>query len=357
MKTVSCGASYGEGGLGKHLAQVVEDARREGCLTTYFTHEARPGDEMGVNVSLKALSVLFNYSPARFRPDWRAALAAELFDLAVSSKLTQGDAFIGFSGQALSSFQRARRLGFSRLELESPTGHMQHVVQQQRCAERAGIERGWVGSRLVKRSLREYDLADTIVVTSQYAHTSFLERGIPPEKLKRRCLSVSYRCGAGIRGRIDDKFRIVYVGAFTAMKGVHVLLDAFSRCDEPAAELTLVGGWATRGMRRLIEKTLSADPRIRLQAGDPLPYLQEADVCVHPSFHDGFGLAPMEALACGTPVIVTEDTGMKEHVRQGFNGFVIPTGDAVALLEHLEVVRSGRLPAPSRRVALTSEWK
>ena len=127
------------------------------------------------------------------------------------------------------------------------------------------------------------------------------------------------------------------------MKGVHVLLDAFSRFDEPLAELTLVGGWATRGMRHFIEKRLAADPRIRTRVGDPLPYLQEADVCVHPSFHDGLGLAPMEALACGTPVIVTEDTGMREHVRQGFNGFVIPTGDAVALFEHLEIVRTGGL--------------
>ena len=86
----------------------------------------------------------------------------------------------------------ARRLGFSTLELESPTGHIQHVLQQQRRAEESGIERGWVGSRLVKRSLREYELADTIVVTSEYAHTSFLERGIPAERLKRRSLSVRF---------------------------------------------------------------------------------------------------------------------------------------------------------------------
>jgi glycosyltransferase involved in cell wall biosynthesis len=355
IKTISCGAPYGQLGLGKHLAQVVEDARQEGSLAAYFAHKARAGDALGVNVSSRALPLLLNYSPARFRPDWRAALSAELFDRAVASQLKRGDALIAFSGQALSSFQRARRLGFSTLELESPTGHLQHVLQQQRRAEDSGIERGWAGSRLVKRALREYELADVIVVTSEYAYDSFLERGIPAEGLKRRSLSVESRFVPGVRARTDDKFRIVYVGALTAMKGVHVLLDAFARCDEPLAELTLVGGWATRGMRRLIEKNLSADPRIRIRVSDPLPHLQEADVCVHPSFHDGFGLAPMEALACGTPVIVTEDTGMKEHVRQGLNGFVIPTGDAVALAEHLKIVRAGELRPPSWHAALTFE--
>jgi glycosyltransferase involved in cell wall biosynthesis len=355
ITTISCGAPYGQLGLGKHLAQIVEDARQEGCLTTYFAHKARAGDVLGVNVSSRALPLLLNYSPARFRPDWRTALSAELFDRAVASQLKQGDALIAFSGQALSSFQTARRLGFSTLELESPTGHMQHVLQQQRRAEESGIERGWAGSRLVKRALREYELADVIIVTSEYAHESFLERGIPADRLKRRSLSVDSRFVPDVRARTDDKFRVVYVGALTTMKGVHVLLDAFSRCDERLAQLTLVGGWATRGMRRFIDKNLSADPRIRIRMGDPLSYLQEADVCVHPSFHDGFGLAPMEALACGTSVIVTEDTGMKEHVRQGSNGFVIPTGDAAALFEHLEIVRTGGLPTRSRHKALTSE--
>jgi glycosyltransferase involved in cell wall biosynthesis len=75
-----------------------------------------------------------------------------------------------------------------------------------------------------------------------------------------------------------------------------------------------------------------------VQPGDPLPVLQKADVFVHPSYEDGFGYAPMEALACGVPVVVTEDTGMKEYVRDGVNGFIVPTGSVdaiVAALRHL----------------------
>ena len=63
-------------------------------------------------------------------------------------------------------------------------------------------------------------------------------------------------------------------------------------------------------------------------------------VCVHPSFTDGFGLAPAEALACGVPVIVTEDTGMKELVEEGVNGYIVPTGSWEAILERLKHLRS-----------------
>jgi glycosyltransferase involved in cell wall biosynthesis len=89
-------------------------------------------------------------------------------------------------------------------------------------------------------------------------------------------------------------------------------------------------------MRKYLAQKLRADPRITISPGDPLPHLQRAHVYVHPSFQDGYGYAPMEALACGVPVIVTEDTGMKEHVREGVDGYVVPAGDPDALLDRLE---------------------
>jgi len=81
-------------------------------------------------------------------------------------------------------------------------------------------------------------------------------------------------------------------------------------------------------------------------------------VFVHPSYEDGFGYAPAEALACGTPVVVTADTGMNEHVRDGINGFIVPTGRADALLDRLQAVAArplaqtrsllGHSPSPTR---------
>ena len=84
-----------------------------------------------------------------------------------------------------------------------------------------------------------------------------------------------------------------------------------------------------------MEDWITREPRIKIRPGDPLPVLHTADVFVNPSYQDGLGYAPLEALACNVPVIVTEDTGMKESVVDGQNGYIIPTGDGAALLDRL----------------------
>jgi len=61
-------------------------------------------------------------------------------------------------------------------------------------------------------------------------------------------------------------------------------------------------------------RSCAEDRRITISPGDPLPHLLRAAVCVHDSYEDGFAYAPAEALACGVPVIVSEDTGMKDLV-------------------------------------------
>jgi glycosyltransferase involved in cell wall biosynthesis len=118
-------------------------------------------------------------------------------------------------------------------------------------------------------------------------------------------------------------------------KGIALLLDVFDRLSVSNAELRIVGGWSTRRVRRRLQSRIAQDLRITVQPGDPLPVLQKADVFVHPSYEDGFGYAPMEALACGVPVVVTEDTGMKEYVSEGVNGWVLPTGDTAAIVDAL----------------------
>jgi glycosyltransferase involved in cell wall biosynthesis len=64
---------------------------------------------------------------------------------------------------------------------------------------------------------------------------------------------------------------------------------------------------------------------------------------VHPSYEDGFAYAPAEALACGVPVLVTEDTGMKELLEDPRAGLVLPTGDFAALREAINAAYRGEI--------------
>ena len=79
-------------------------------------------------------------------------------------------------------------------------------------------------------------------------------------------------------------------------------------------------------MKKLIRKYKSYGS-IFVCPGDPYPHLLDADLFVYPSWSDGYGLAPREAMAMGVPVIVSENTGMKEEIKRQSQGAVFKCGD------------------------------
>lgn len=335
---LSVSAPYGSGGLGQHFAQLVENARSRGRLAGYFCSAPKPGDEaLGRRVRSVVPAWVIDRTPVRLSPGWRSFLGYEGFDRAAARSMTTVPAtYSAFTCQALHSFRRARRLGSECLELVAACSHVLNVRERNRdAAARFGIEGPWLNTPQVRKALLEYELADRIQVVSEYGRESFLRYGVPETKLYKTKLKVHRRFRPAQKRPPDGTFRIVHVGALTVTKGIPVLLEAFARLPVKEAALTLVGGWSTRGMRRYLQGRLARDPRITIVQGNPLAHLQRADAYVHPSFQDGFGYAPAESLACGVPVIVTEDTGMKELVREGENGFVVPTGDVDAIVDRL----------------------
>ena len=64
-----------------------------------------------------------------------------------------------------------------------------------------------------------------------------------------------------------------------------------------------------------------------------------ADVVALPSLFDAFPLVVLEAMACGRPVIVSENSGAADFVRDGVDGFVVPIRDATAIAERIEFLR------------------
>lgn len=160
-----------------------------------------------------------------------------------------------------------------------------------------------------------------------------------------------------------DHPNILYVGAVAPEKGVHLLVDAFSRIAEsnPDVTLTLVGAvgsvptvLASAPTRRIAEiGDLPADFRSELvrRAGRAASRLRftgpllgddlvreygSASVCVLPSlYHEGFGLPVVEAMACGVPVVVTRSGGMPELVEHDISGLIVAPGDVDELVAAL----------------------
>jgi glycosyltransferase involved in cell wall biosynthesis len=334
--TVSCPAPYGGGGLGRHLQEIVETLRRLGAEVACLCESPQvdgaavppPARRPGRPELLERLAPL-----ARMHPDWRMLAVSASFDGDAARRLPAGDQVIAFNGTALAQFRAAGRRGAGECGLMSANSHITHMLARHEAAHRQyPVERPWA-SRLGPRNLREYELAERIWCSSAYVRDSFLARGFAAERLVPFPLTPAPRFRPAARAGAHGTFKIVYCGSLVVHKGVPLLLDAFRRVPGEELRLVLVGGWKTRAMRRFVEDACEQDRRVSAGPGDPLAHLQEADLCVHPAYEDGFAYAPAEALACGVPLIVSEDTGMKELIGPEREGLVVPSGDPGVLAE------------------------
>jgi glycosyltransferase involved in cell wall biosynthesis len=264
------------------------------------------------------------------------------FDAFAARRLPAAEQLTGFNGHALAQFRAARRRGFESLTLVSANSHLRRVIRQHALArKRYPLEGSWA-SRLLGRNLAEYEHADVIFVASRYIRESFLEEGYDERRLCSFPLTPDPRYGQVVRTP-TDRFEIVYVGSLAVHKGVPLLIDAVRRLAHLDLKLVLVGGWGTTGMRRFVQRACAADRRISVSPGDPMPHLRTASLCVHPAYEDGFAYAPAEALAAGVPLLVSEDTGMKELIDPGRDGAIVPTGDFEALVGAIEAAYRGDL--------------
>jgi glycosyltransferase involved in cell wall biosynthesis len=142
---------------------------------------------------------------------------------------------------------------------------------------------------------------------------------------------------------------ILYVGLVEPRKNLPMLLRAYQRLLDQvriqgsgsAAPLVIVGrfGWGIEQVFELVD-ALAIKEKVHFSGYIPaedLPIVYNlADVFVYPSLYEGFGLPPLEAMACGTPVITTAVSSMPEHV--GEAGLLIPPQDEAALFQALVTI-------------------
>ncbi len=127
--------------------------------------------------------------------------------------------------------------------------------------------------------------------------------------------------------------RILFAGRLSRDKGLDDLCAALrSLRAGTGAELLVAGPDYGYGEPPRVEglHRLGVLPRETLLAA-----YQHCDVLVLPSYHEGFGIVLIEAMAAGKPVVAYDNTSMPELARDGQNGRCVPTGDVEALTEAL----------------------
>jgi glycogen(starch) synthase len=199
--------------------------------------------------------------------------------------------------------------------------------------------------------------ADRTLVCSTYMHEQVRTLfGVPPQRLETIPNGVAVDELAppaeevrALRRTLadDDTHLVLFAGRLEYEKGVQTVLHALERLAEQVGAVRfLIAGVGTYSdeLRRLVDE-LGLGHRVHFTG-----FLEEralrlhyaaADVAVAPSLYEPFGLVATEAMACGTPVVVSDTGGLREIVVDG-TGLTFPPQDAEQLAARIAEVLTDR---------------
>lgn len=186
----------------------------------------------------------------------------------------------------------------------------------------------WEGLR------REIEMADRIVVNSEWSRKNWIEVGVPAEKLVE--IPLVYELpesavgsgqlaggeeGAGsVERRPSKRLQALFLGSVILRKGVGQLFDAIRTLKNEPVDFTFAGPVGVK-----IPGDISQLPNVRflgpVDKATAEQLYREADVFLFPTLSDGFGLTQLEALGHGLPVIASTHCG--QVVQDRVSGLVL----------------------------------
>ncbi|MDX6721497.1 MAG: hypothetical protein QOJ63_3751 [Solirubrobacteraceae bacterium] len=129
--------------------------------------------------------------------------------------------------------------------------------------------------------------------------------------------------------------RVICVAHLSAQKNHRVLIEAIAKVRERASDvcLQLVGDGADRAELEAYARRRGLEDSVEFlgRVDDVWPLLAEAHVFVLASLYEPLGIAALEAMAAGLPVVASSVGGLREIVRDGTTGYLVPPGDAELL--------------------------
>ena len=205
----------------------------------------------------------------------------------------------------------------------------------------------WAGRRFTRVVGCSQAVADYLLYRYRYApaRVSFIRNGWS---------------GSPLEPMPDDEPRVVCVARLRRQKDHPTLLRAFAgvRRVEPRAWLDLVGDGPERESLQTLASELGIRDRVVFHGdvADVWPLLSHATVFALSSAYEPLGIAALEAMAAGLPVVATDVGGLREVVRPGETGWLVPQGDSGRLEAHLtellkDRARSAALGSNGRRAA------
>ena len=194
---------------------------------------------------------------------------------------------------------------------------------------------------LIDKENLEHKISDYIVLPSYFAMQTFIDKGYKKSKLIVNHFYANTKKFKKTNKR-DSKFRVLFCGSIEPRKGIHYLIEAFSSLNLNNAELWIIGSLdylkQDKNFKKFINK-FSCKNIIyfnSINSNKLADYFSQCSVLVLPSIADGFGLVVIQAMSCHLPVIVSDNTGAKDIIKNGENGFITKTRNINDLSEKIK---------------------
>jgi len=196
-------------------------------------------------------------------------------------------------------------------------------------------------------------LANRVIAVSQAVCQHMVQRGIAPDRvvvvrngvdIERFSSLPTRECARQLLGLPADARVVGTVGRLSEAKGHRYLLEAGAGLKSRFPQLRVLVVGEGEALAALVRRTrsLQLEGRVVLTGyrQDIDVVLAALDIYVQPSLEEGLGLAVMEAMAAGLPVVVTRVGGLPELVENGRTGLLVAPGDARALSDAIGLLLS-----------------
>jgi len=254
-----------------------------------------------------------------------------LFDASVARNLKSdpADIFVGYSGSALRSLERANGSGVTTI-VERCSSHIRtqaSILEEE--YRRFGYESGPVEEAYIEHEEQEYHTADFVVTPSEFVYGSFLDHGVPEEKVRLVPYAVDPSKYSPGEDTGDGTLRFLFAGRVDLRKGIPYLLEAWDDVDLENAEL-IVAGPIQQSVESIVAEYRGRDDVTLLGWTDDMESLyRKADVFIFPTLEEGSAYVTYEAMASGLPIITTSHSGWVGT--DGEHGLEVPIRNTKAL--------------------------
>lgn len=223
----------------------------------------------------------------------------------------------------------------------------------------------WAAERPLPRAYRRA----AFHAISESTRDDLVARGVAAERVRVIHPGVDgVRYRPGPEGQRSSAPSFLYVGRLKRYKGIGLAIQALARARARRADLTLdiAGSGDHRAELEQLTARLGLDGAVRFHGfvseDEKVDLLRRAWANLFPSPKEGWGITVVEAAACGTPSIASDSPGLRDSVRSGSTGFLVPHGDVTALAARmLELAEApalvASLGAGARRFAEGLTWE